>query len=272
MGRIELLAPAGNVDSLRAAVCGGADAVYLGLGSFNARRNADNFTLETLGDACDYVHLRGARVYITLNTIVLPNEMKSVLECARQAYRAGADAFIIQDLGLAFEVARNLPDARIHISTQMNIHSKSGIDAVAELGAKRVTLARELSLPEIAELSEYAKSYDMEVEVFGHGAICICYSGQCFMSSLIGGRSANRGLCAQACRLPYALVNQNNPGVDAKTPGEFLLSPKDLCTYDRLDELVDTGISSLKIEGRMKSPEYVFSAVKTYRRANRSSL
>lgn len=261
---IELLAPAGNAAALRAAVRGGANAVYLGLESFNARRGADNFTLETLADACAYAHLRGVRVYVTFNTAVLPSEVARALETVRQAYRAGADAFIVQDIGIASEIARTLPEARLHISTQMNTHNAAGIEAAAKLGARRVTLARELSVPEIAHLAEVADGFGMEVESFAHGALCVCYSGQCFMSSLIGGRSANRGLCAQACRLPYTLHNvalrKNLPA-----PGEHLLSPQDLCAIDLLPQLVDAGVTSFKIEGRMKSPEYVFAVTQTYR-------
>lgn len=261
---IELLAPAGNAAALRAAVRAGADAVYLGLEAFNARRGADNFTLDTLADACAYAHLRGVRVYVTFNTAVLPSEAARALETVRQAYRAGADAFIVQDIGIAAEVARTLPEARLHISTQMNTHNAAGIEAAARLGAQRVTLARELSVPEIAYLAEVADGFDMEVESFAHGALCVCYSGQCFMSSLIGGRSANRGMCAQACRLPYTLHNKalrkNLPA-----PGEHLLSPQDLCAIDLLPELVDAGVTSFKIEGRMKSPEYVFAVTQAYR-------
>ena len=261
---IELLAPAGNAAALRAAVRGGADAVYLGLDSFNARRGADNFTLDTLADACAYAHLRGVRVYVTFNTAVLPSEVARALETVRQAYRAGADAFIVQDVGIANEIARTLPEARLHISTQMNTHNAAGIEAAAKLGAQRVTLARELSVLEIAHLADVADGFGMEVESFAHGALCVCYSGQCFMSSLIGGRSANRGLCAQACRLPYTLHNmalrKNLPA-----PGEHLLSPQDLSTIDLLPQLVDAGVTSFKIEGRMKSPEYVFAVTQTYR-------
>ncbi|BAK44082.1 U32 family peptidase [Eggerthella sp. YY7918] len=261
---IELLAPAGNAEALRAAVRGGADAVYLGLESFNARRGADNFTLATFSEACDYAHVRGVSLYVTLNTAVLPSEVARALETARQAYRAGADAFIVQDIGIAAELKRTLPEARLHISTQMNTHNAAGIEAAARLGARRVTLARELSLPEIAHLSETAAGFGIEVEAFAHGALCVCYSGQCFMSSLIGGRSANRGLCAQACRLPYTLHNKalrkNLPA-----PGDHLLSPQDLCAVDLLAELVQAGAASLKLEGRMKSPEYVFAVTSVYR-------
>ncbi len=263
----ELLAPAGNAPALHAAVSAGADAVYVGLGSFNARRNADNFTFDTFEEACDYAHLRDAKIYVTLNTIILPHELNEALETARQAYRLGADAFIVQDIGLASRLKAAFPDTRLHISTQMNIHSTDGLALVAGLGANRVTLARELSLGEIEHLSAQAELLGLETEVFAHGAICICYSGQCFMSSMIGGRSANRGLCAQACRLPYELICKDTPGTQLEHPGDFLLSPKDLCTIDQIDKLAAAGVSSLKIEGRMKSPEYVFSAVRAYRHA-----
>lgn len=264
MGKIELLAPAGNVGALHAAVRAGADAVYLGLEAFNARRGADNFTVETLKQACDFAHLRGVKIYVTLNTVVLPGEVSRALECARQAWRAGADALIVQDLGIASEIARILPEARLHISTQMNTCNAAGIRAAARLGAARVTLARELSLEEIAHLASVGAQEGVEVEAFGHGALCICYSGQCLMSSMIGGRSANRGLCAQACRLPYELHNaaQRNP---LNAPGEHLLSPKDLCSVDLLPDLARANVASLKIEGRMKSADYVSAVTSVYR-------
>ncbi len=262
---VELLAPAGGIAAFHAAIQGGADAVYLGLQLFNARRGADNFTLDTFAEACAFAHVRGVKVYVTLNTAVLPNEVNDALELARQAYRAGADAFIVQDIGIAAELTRTLPQARLHISTQMNTHSEAGMRAAAKLGAKRVTLARELSLPEVKHLAQIGDELGLEVETFAHGALCVCYSGQCFMSSLIGGRSANRGLCAQACRLPYTLHNvaKNKP---LPAPGEHLLSPQDLCAIDLLPNLVRAGVASLKIEGRMKSPEYVLAVTQVYRR------
>lgn len=263
-GCVELLAPAGGMAALHAAVSAGADAVYLGLDAFNARRNADNFTSDTFAEACNYAHLRGVRVYVTLNTAILPSEVGRALECARQAYRSGADAFIVQDIGVAAELVRSLPQARLHISTQMNTHNAAGIKAAAKLGAQRVTLARELSLQEIAHLSSVAAECGIEIETFAHGALCVCYSGQCFMSSMIGGRSANRGLCAQACRLPYELRNQAQRK-DLPSPGDHLLSPQDLCAIDLLPELVDAGVVSLKIEGRMKSADYVFAVTSAYR-------
>lgn len=264
--RPELLAPAGNETSLHAAVRAGADAVYLGVESFNARRGADNFTLETLASACDYAHLRGVSAYLTLNTAILPREADEAMELARQAYRAGVDAFIVQDIGIASFLSRTLPEARVHISTQMNMHSVAGIEAAAALGAKRVTLARELSLGEIENLTAAAAELGMGTETFVHGALCVCYSGQCFMSSMIGGRSANRGLCAQACRLPYTLHNKAlRKTLDA--PGEHLLSPKDLRAIELLPLLADAGVASFKIEGRMKSPDYVYAVTSVYRRA-----
>lgn len=264
MHDIELLAPAGSAAALHAAVRGGADAVYLGLDSFNARRGADNFTLDSLGDACRYAHMRGVRVYVTLNTMVLPSEAPRALETARQAYRAGADALIVQDIGVALELMRTLPEARVHASTQMNSHNAAGIEAAAKLGVERVTLARELSIAEIAHLSDVAHRLGLETEVFVHGALCVCYSGQCFMSSLIGGRSANRGLCAQACRLPYELRNVARR-TNLPAPGDHLLSPRDLCAIDLLPELVEAGAASFKIEGRMKSPDYVLAVTSAYR-------
>lgn len=271
MKRVELLAPAGNAAALHAAVAAGADAVYLGLESFNARRGADNFTIETLREACDYAHLRGVSVYVTMNTVILPGETAEALECVRQAYRAGADGFIVQDIGLAAEITRTLPEASLHLSTQMNTHNLAGVRAAARLGAERITLARELSLDEVALLCAAAAEEGMEVEVFAHGALCVCYSGQCFMSSMIGGRSANRGLCAQACRLPYELRN-GALQKELPSPGDHLLSPQDLCTVDLVPQLVEAGVASLKIEGRMKSPEYVHAVTAVYRKALDAAL
>lgn len=262
----ELLAPAGNMECLHAAVSAGANAVYLGLDTFNARRNADNFTTESLRDACEYAHLRGVSIYVTLNIEILPGELEEALACARDAFEAGADALIVQDIGLAAEIKRTLPEARIHASTQMNIHNAAGVVAAAQMGVSRVTMARELSIDELAELSGIAADYGMDIECFAHGALCICYSGQCLMSSMIGGRSANRGLCAQACRLPYELHRDD---VDGALPaeGEHLLSPRDLCTIGLLGELRRAGVASLKIEGRMKSADYVHEVVSVYREA-----
>lgn len=263
----ELLAPAGNPAMLHAAVSAGADAVYLGMGEFNARRNADNFDIDTLTEACDYAHLRGACVYVALNTIILPGELEAAVALARRCARAGVDAFIVQDVGLLRSLRQAIPDRRLHASTQMSIHDADGVAALAELGISRVTLARELSIDEVATLAAVADACGMEVETFVHGALCVCYSGQCLMSSMIGGRSANRGLCAQPCRLPYELVDLRDPDRRLKSPGEHLLSPKDLCAIDLISELARAGVASLKVEGRMKSPEYVHTVVSVYREA-----
>ena len=260
----ELLAPAGNETCLHAAVSAGADAVYLGLDEFNARRNADNFTLETLPGVCEYAHLRGVSIYVTMNIEILPSEFQRAIDLARGVHDAGADGVIVQDVGLAAEIKRAVPGLPLHISTQMNTHSAAGIEAAARLGAKRVTLARELSIEEIAELAQIAADFGMEIETFAHGALCVCYSGQCLMSSMIGGRSANRGLCAQACRLPYELHSDRREGA-LPAEGEHLLSPRDLCTIDILDKLAEAGVASLKIEGRMKSADYVHEVVSVYR-------
>lgn len=261
---IELLAPAGNMTCLHAAVSAGADAVYLAAGDFNARRNAGNFTLDELREACAYAHLRGVKLYLTVNTVILPRELPAALELVRQGYRAGIDAVIVQDIGLAAAIHRTLPDCRWHASTQMNIHNKAGVRFAAALGASRVIFARELNFDEVTELTAEARRLGMDAEMFGHGALCICYSGQCLMSSLIGGRSANRGLCAQACRLPYTLHNRA-VNKDLPAQGDYLLSPKDLSTIDLIPQIKQTGVASLKIEGRMKSPEYVRAVVGVYR-------
>ncbi|WP_350455172.1 U32 family peptidase [Slackia heliotrinireducens] len=261
---LELLAPAGDMTCLHAAVLAGAQAVYLGLGEFNARRGADNFTLENLGEACDFAHLHGTRVFLTVNVVILPDETERALDLVRQAWLRGIDAVIVQDLGLASEIGRTMPEVEMHLSTQANTHDEDGVRAAWALGMSRVTFARELTLSEISDLSDIAHELGMTTESFGHGALCVCYSGQCFMSSMIGGRSANRGMCAQACRLPYTL--ENEAGEDLPSDGEHLLSPKDLATIDMLPEIAVTGVDSLKIEGRMKSPEYVWTVVGLYRR------
>ena len=261
---IELLAPAGSVEAAHAALANGADAVYLGLSEFNARRNAKNLSLDDLEDVCRLAHIGGQRIYLTLNTVLLDREPAQAANLAQQAWERGADAVIVQDLGLLRVLREHLPHIEVHASTQMNIHDARGVELLARLGAKRVTLARELSLDELADLSKLG----VELEVFGHGALCVCYSGQCLMSSLIGRRSANRGLCAQACRLPYELVDaQGNHEADPEQVGRYLLSPRDLATIDILPQLIDAGVASLKVEGRMKSPEYVATVTRVYRTA-----
>ncbi len=260
-GRPELLAPAGGRAAFEAAVAAGADAVYLGAGGFNARRNADNFAPSDLRAACRDAHLHGCAVYLAANTLVMPGEMDEALALVADAAAAGVDAAIVQDMGLAALLRRELPRLPLHASTQMNIRGPRGLEIARRMGFSRVTLARELSIEQVARLARE----DMELEVFAHGALCICESGQCLFSSMVGGRSANRGVCAQPCRLPYTLVDASGRPVEAD--GEFLLSPKDLCTLEILPALVEAGVASLKIEGRMKSPEYVSCVTAAYRSA-----
>ncbi|HEY3317309.1 MAG TPA: DUF3656 domain-containing protein [Coriobacteriia bacterium] len=258
----ELLAPAGGRDAFVAAVANGADAVYLGMKELNARRGAENFTLEQLSEAARYAHLRGRKVYLTANILVLEHEMQTALHSVSDAWEAGVDAVIVQDLGLMRLIRRELPDVRVHASTQLNAHNAASVEALADLGVARVTLARETSVGEIAAMAAASR---VELESFVHGALCFCYSGQCLMSSVIGGRSANRGLCAQPCRLPYQLVDER--GHETVCPGAFLLSPKDLAGITVLPDLVRSGVSALKIEGRMKSAEYVALVTGVYRAA-----
>jgi U32 family peptidase len=258
----ELLAPAGGPDALRAAIANGADAVYLGVEVLNARRGAQNFTLATLPETCRYAHIRGVRVYLTANVVVLPEELGMALSMVDQAWAAGVDAVIVQDLGLLRAARLTLPHVRVHSSTQMNAHNTATIESLASLGVSRVTLAREVS---VAEIATFGSAGVVEIESFVHGAICMCYSGQCLMSSLIGRRSANRGLCAQPCRLPYELIDDG--GRVLSTPGAHLLSPKDLAGLAVLPQLVAAGVSALKIEGRMKSAEYVALVTGVYRDA-----
>ena len=241
----ELLAPAGSPESLRAAVLCGADAVYLGWGDFNARRNAKNFTDEEFADALLFCHERGVRVFLTLNTLLTDRELPRALETARAACRLGIDAVLIQDWGLFDLLRKTLPDLPLHASTQMSLFTSGGAREAADMGCERVVIARECSGAETAAI---CKSCGAEIEIFCHGALCMCYSGQCAMSALIGGRSGNRGKCAQPCRLPY--------GIDEKAGG-YPLSLKDSCLADDLAEAADMGVACLKLEGRMKRPEYV---------------
>ncbi len=256
--KIELLAPAGNYAAFLAAVENGADAVYLGGKLLNARQFAGNFEDEELQKAIDYAHVRGVRILLTLNTLVLDSEMGEAVEYAARAYEMGADAFIIQDMGLAANLKKAVPDIPIHASTQMTVYNPEGVRALEKAGFERVVLARELGIGEIREI---CRNTGLEIEIFVHGALCISYSGQCLMSSMIGGRSGNRGKCAQPCRMYYSVARD---GKNLKS--SYLLSPKDICYIDHLAELVDTGVASFKIEGRMKSPEYVATVVGTYRK------
>lgn len=258
----ELLAPAGGPEPFYAALAAGADAIYCGMGSFNARRKADNFTDESFEAACRAAHLAGARVYVTVNIVIKDEEMSEALSLVDRCWRLGADAFIIQDWGLFFEIRRLMPEVETHISTQANIHDARGTAWCKEAGADRVTLSRELSIDEIAIIHD---AVDIELEVFSHGAICFCYSGVCLLSSFTSrGRSANRGMCAQPCRLPYELIDET--GRSWSKPGrERALCPRDTCTADMLPRLLDAGAHALKLEGRMKAPDYVHSIVSAYR-------
>ena len=247
----ELLAPAGSFECLIAAVKGGADAIYIGGKKFGARAYAKNFDIEEIERAVRYAHLHQRKIYATLNTLILDKEMPDVLEYARELYAIGVDALIIADLGAVKVIREHLPDFELHASTQMSIHNSLGADEAYDLGCTRVVLARELSGENIKKVTEKCKP---EIEVFLHGALCVCHSGQCLFSSMVGGRSGNRGECAQPCRLPYNGENS------------YPLSLTDLCLANHIKELCDSGVASLKIEGRMKSPDYVYTVTSIYRR------
>jgi len=248
---LELLAPAGSPEAILAAVQNGADAVYLGLDAFNARRNAKNFTEENIAKTIEYCHVRGVKVYVTFNILATDRELVLIERMAKNVSRAGADALIVQDLGVMRALRQALPEMPLHASTQMSVWSLDGARRAHEAGASRVILARELSVAHIAYIAKHAPC---EVEVFCHGALCMGYSGQCYMSAAIGGRSGNRGLCAQPCRLQYTL--------DGTT--EAYLSLKDLCLAEHIADLTKAGVTCLKIEGRMKRPEYAAIVTKVY--------
>jgi len=267
--KVELLAPAGNWEAFLAAVENGADAVYLGGKLFNARQFAGNFDEDQLKKALDYAHVRGVKVYLAMNTLIADHELRQAVDFAESAYLSGIDGIIVQDTGFAGMLKELYPDLNLHASTQMTIYNLDGVKALEQLGFKRVVLARELSLGEIAYI---AQNSPLEIEVFIHGALCVCYSGQCLMSSIIGGRSGNRGKCAQPCRLTYELIKESGDGlaeggqISAGVFGKYLLSPKDMCSVGIIGDVINTGIKSLKIEGRMKTPEYVATVVRIYRK------
>ena len=252
---LELLAPAGSPEAVVAAVQNGADAVYLGLGGFNARRGAKNFTDQEFLDAVKYCHGRGCKVYVTMNTLCADRELPELARLAAFVSDAGADAALVQDLGAARVIRSVCPDLPLHASTQMSIHNLAGVHAAAQLGMKRVVLARELSREQIRLIAARAP---IETEVFVHGALCFCHSGQCYLSSLIGRRSGNRGMCAQPCRMQYSMGRRMD---------DYPLSLKDNCLVDHLDELDAAGVSCVKIEGRMKRPEYTAIVTQIYHRA-----
>ena len=253
----ELLSPAGGMESAIAAVNVGADAIYVGGKNFSARSSAQNFTDNELVELIEYAAMRGVRIYIAVNTLYKNTEIAHVVQFASQMHKEGAAAFILQDAGLAYILRSKIPEMEIHASTQMSVHSTEGVNFMQKMGFSRVVLARELSLEEIAEINA---NVAIETEVFVHGALCISYSGQCLMSSLIGGRSGNRGKCAQICRTRFDLFDGGK-----NVEKGYLLSPKDMMTLDILADIAGAGVTSLKIEGRMKSPEYVYLVTKAYR-------
>ena len=258
--KIELLSPAGNMDSLKAAIFAGCDAVYLSGNRFGARAFASNFTNEEIIEAINFSHLYGVKVYVTVNTLVYESEVPIFMEYIDFLHRNSVDAIIIQDIGMMDLIRKTYPNLEIHASTQMHIHNVEGVKLLESLGIKRAVLARETPIELINEIK---KNTNTDIEIFIHGALCISYSGQCLMSSLIGGRSGNRGTCAGSCRQSYDLiVNNNKVNID-----NYLLSTKDLCTLNNIGKLIDIGVNSLKIEGRMKRPEYVYLVTSLYRKA-----
>lgn len=263
MNNPEILSPVGDFECLKAAIQNGANAVYLGASSFSARAKATNFNNEELKNAIIYAKLRNVRVHLALNTLIKNTEFDEAVSLALEAYNLGVDAIIIQDLGLASYLHQNYPEIPLHGSTQMTVHNLDGVKQLESLGFSRVVLARELSLDEIKYIKE--NTSNIELEVFIHGALCISYSGQCLLSSMIGGRSGNRGLCAQPCRLPYELFEEKNNKSISLDKG-YLLSPRDNLAIEFLPELIKAGIDSFKIEGRMKTPTYVGVVTKIYRK------
>lgn len=258
----EVLAPAGSPDMGRAVIAAGADAVYFAGEFFGARAYANNFTREESAGFLDLVHLRGKKAYLAVNTILKNREMNSqVYEELRFYYELGVDAVLVQDYGVLCRIRQWFPDWTIHASTQMNITTSYGADFLQRQGVRRIVLARELSLKEIRQIIHNSH---VEVEVFVHGALCVCYSGNCLLSSFLGGRSGNRGRCAQPCRLSYRLLDDQGRHLTA--PGRYLLSPKDLCTLEHIPALLDAGVTSLKIEGRMKQPQYAAKVTAMYRK------
>lgn len=255
----ELLSPAGDFECLKAAVQNGADCIYLGSNLFSARASAKNFDDEELQKAIEYCKIRGVKTNLTLNILIKDNEFEDAFNLAKKAYEYGIDAIIVQDLGLAKTLIKAFPNLPIHASTQMSVHNLEGALELQELGFKRVVLSRELSIEEIEYIT---RNCNIEIECFIHGALCISYSGQCLFSSIIGGRSGNRGTCAQGCRLPYELIENDNKILDKG----YLLSPRDMCSLDYLSRLISCGVKCFKIEGRMKNPEYVATVTRIYRK------
>lgn len=264
MTKVELLAPVGDWNCLKAAVQNGADAVYFGVEQFNARMYAANFNVEDMKQVIEYCKLRNVKTNLTLNTLLENCEFDNAVDLAKEAYKAGVDAIIVQDLGLAKYLIDNIPGLPIHASTQMTVHNLQGVLKLEKLGFDRVVLSRELSCEEIEYICKNCK---VEIETFIHGALCICYSGQCLFSSVVGGRSGNRGKCTGPCRLPYELISENAETHERKSIDKgYLLSTKDLCGIAYLPRLIQAGVKCFKIEGRMKSPEYVATVTRIYRK------
>lgn len=264
MKRIELLAPSGNLETLKVAIAAGADAVYIGGYAYSARSYADNFSNEEIIEAINYAHLYGVKIYVTVNTLIYDDEVETFINYIDFLHKNNVDAIIIQDLGMFDLIHKIYPNLEIHASTQMHIHNMEGVKFAQEHGFKRVVLARETSIDMIKKIRENCA---IDLEVFCHGALCVSYSGECLMSSLIGGRSGNRGCCAGTCRLPYDLVEVNDSKQTVLNKDKYLLSMKDLNSLEHISELIESGITSLKIEGRMKRPEYIYLVVSIYRKA-----
>ena len=258
---IELLAPAGSFDALKAAVQNGANAIYLGGQKFGARAFAHNFDYEALKQAVNYCHLRNVKLYVTVNTLYTNQQIEDIISYIQYLYEINVDALIIQDMGLFHLIKNNFPNIEIHMSTQASVRNLEGVKYFEEQQVDRVVLAREMS---IKEISEICHNCDIDIEVFVHGALCMSYSGQCLMSSMIAKRSGNKGECGQPCRLPYQLKEDNKI---VSLHDRYLLSPKDLCSIENVDQLIEAGIKSFKVEGRMKRPEYVGEVIKAYRKA-----
>ncbi|MBE6138204.1 MAG: U32 family peptidase [Firmicutes bacterium] len=261
MKKVELLAPVGSLASLYAAINAGCDAVYLSGYMFGARQFAPNFSDEEIVEAIKTCHIYGVKVYITVNTLIKDSEVETLLEYVEFLHKNNVDAVIMQDLGMIDLVRKTFPQLEIHASTQLHIHNLEGVKLCEKLGIKRVVLARETDINTVKNIKS---NTNVELEVFVHGALCVSYSGQCLMSSLIGGRSGNRGSCAGTCRLPYTLLNKEGKRINKE---DYILSMKDLYTLEHIDELIESGIESFKIEGRMKRPEYVYLVVSLYRKA-----
>ena len=263
MKEVELLAPVGSFESLKAAIQNGANAVYLGGKDFSARASANNFDRNELKEAVKYAHIRGVRVFVTTNTLIKQNELEDFIEYAKFLYDIDIDALILQDIGAAMTIKKLLPDFELHASTQMVAHSLEDVKYLEKQGFDRVVLARELNVDEIKHICD---NTNVDIEVFVHGALCVCYSGQCLMSSMIGNRSGNRGRCAQPCRQKYKMIDITT-GEEISSDGDYLLSTRDLNAIEEINKIIDAGVLSLKVEGRMKKPEYVATVIGSYRKA-----